>query len=196
MIQRILFFYAVFFTISLPCAGQNHNINKPFPEQIDLPLIRNYIERNMDMQQEDSRHEYIYILNYLERCVSVYTENIYISLVGEPRVRRYSAMIDGRLDFIDDEDFVFVWSEKSKEWTNIARDNSVSEVFVLICVYITYNQLIDHWFLMTEDILANKYDIKKEIEGVLNTIKEYDSGGITVSGIPLDVLLNKGENAP
>ena len=188
MAYKIMSFCVIFFIVSLSCIGQELGTTKSFPEQISLSSIHNYIERKINLPPKELHQEYRYILNYLERCVSVYAENIQVSLTGEPQARAFPILIDGRLDFAYDDDFILAWRETSNEWSKRARDNTVSEIFDLLCVYNTYNQLIDHWFLMTGDILEEKYDIGKEIEDIMDIIKKYDNGSITVSDIPFSVL--------
>jgi hypothetical protein len=193
MVARKKIFFPYYLVLFLAFCVNVHSdelVARPFPDQIEEEFLLSYIKDKHDLPLKELRQEYIYILIFFNECISVFNENISIYCSSNSFIQRHPSVRDGKLCFEEEEKTFYILDNETQQYRKVADISIIGETINMIIAYTTYNQFIDHWFLLTGEVLGAKYDIDETIA----SLKYDDPGkaGIRLLEHPVPIIIPQG----
>ncbi|MDR1507026.1 MAG: hypothetical protein LBI67_07970 [Treponema sp.] len=159
----ILFF--VFIPVIL-CYSQNF-IGWPSADKIPSRIIIDYVDGKQNLSKKELKREYNYILQFLVEAIDVHKNNIFNRFNPSYFTKKRPVLLSDKLDFESISGGCFIWDRKEEIVREMADVDGGDEAVDLICAIKTYNLFVDYWYMKTGEILQDKFDIEKEINGII-----------------------------
>jgi hypothetical protein len=131
----------------------------------DAWIAEAYLElisyNDQDISEGEIKTKIIVFLNFCEKAIAIYEENITNRYNINNMKRKQPVYISGEFSFIEIEGGRIAMDPIEKVWREMAYIDGPVELGNYAAVHLTYNKIIDYWYQKTGEILRDKYDIQK-----------------------------------
>jgi hypothetical protein len=156
----------------LSCSQQQTAVDNWFPKDITHPpAIAEYIKNFNTDDIYVARNTYIGLLAFIEEMIDAHYENIERAYRFDTPTVKCSALIDGKLAIIESTDsvsYLVRWDDDLERYVDVGPSGDVlTESLQIYHNSLMYNELLDNWFSLTEELLGKYIDVEAVWEKLL-----------------------------